>query len=79
VPAVLTSPLPQPAGPISSGSCSWPSPACARGEVTGLQALYVRAPDRRRNHHYIRVEWQLLELNGKFYLAPPKDGSRRHV
>ena len=49
------------------------------GEVTGLQASYVRAPDRRRNHHYIRVEWQLVELNGKFYLAPPKDGSRRDV
>ncbi len=49
------------------------------GEVTGLQASYVRAPDRRRSHHYIRVEWQLVELNGKFYLAPPKDGSRRDV
>ena len=49
------------------------------GEATGLQASYVRAPDRRRKHHYIRVEWQLVELNGKFYLAPPKDGSRRDV
>jgi hypothetical protein len=38
------------------------------GEVTGLQASYVRRPDQRRNHHYIRVEWQLIELNGKFYL-----------
>ena len=38
-----------------------------------------RAPDRRRNHHYIRVEWPLVELNGKFYLAPPKDGSRRDI
>jgi len=26
-----------------------------------------------------RGEWQLIELNGKFYLAPPKDGSRRDV
>ena len=49
------------------------------GEVTGLQASYVRAPDHRRGHHYIRVEWQLIELSGKFYLAPPKDGSRRDV
>jgi integrase len=49
------------------------------GEATGLQASYVRRPDRRRNHHYIRVEWQLVELAGKFYLAPPKDGSRRDV
>ena len=49
------------------------------GEVTGLQASYVRGPDRRRNHSYVRVEWQMIELNGKFYLAPPKDGSRRDV
>jgi integrase len=49
------------------------------GEVIGLQASYVRTPDRRRNHYYIRVEWQLVELNGKFYLAPPKDGSRRDI
>ncbi len=49
------------------------------GEATGLQASYVRGPDRRRNHFYIRVEWQLVELNGKFYLAPPKEGSRRDV
>jgi hypothetical protein len=48
-------------------------------ETNGLQASYVRGPDRRRNHCYIRVEWQLIELNGKFYLAPPKDGSRRDV
>jgi integrase len=49
------------------------------GEVNGLQASYVRRPDQRRSHHYIRVEWQLIELNGKFYLAPPKDGSRRDI
>jgi integrase len=49
------------------------------GEVNGLQASYVRGPDRRRNHFYIRVEWQMIELNGKFYLAPPKEGSRRDV
>ncbi len=49
------------------------------GEVNGLQASYIRGPDRRRNHSYIRVEWQLVELNGKFYLAPPKEGSRRDV
>jgi len=49
------------------------------GEATGLQASYIRGPDHRRNHPYIRVEWQLVELNGKFYLAPPKDGSRRDV
>ena len=49
------------------------------GEVTGLQASYVHAPDHRRDHPYIRVEWQLVELNGKFYLAPPKEGSRRDV
>ncbi|HEV2260182.1 MAG TPA: hypothetical protein VGS06_44310, partial [Streptosporangiaceae bacterium] len=36
-------------------------------------------PDRRRNHSYIRVEWQMTELNGRFYLAPPKEGSRRDV
>jgi len=44
------------------------------GEVNGLQASYIRGPDRRRNHFYIRVEWQMIELNGKFYLAPPKGG-----
>jgi hypothetical protein len=25
------------------------------------------------------VEWQMIEVNGKFYLAPPKEGSRRDV
>jgi len=49
------------------------------GEVIGLHASCVRAPDHRRDHPYIRVEWQLVELNGKFYLAPPKEGSRRDV
>ena len=49
------------------------------GETVGLQASYVRGPDRRRNHSYIRVEWQMIELNGKFYLASPKEGSRRDV
>ena len=49
------------------------------GETVGLQASYIRGPDRRRNHFYIRVEWQMIELNGKFYLAPPKEGSRRDV
>jgi hypothetical protein len=49
------------------------------GETVGLQASYLRGPDRRRNHSYIRVEWQMIELNGKFYLAPPKEGSRRNV
>lgn len=33
------------------------------GEVVGLQASYVRGPDRRRNHPYIRVEWQMVELS----------------
>lgn len=37
-----------------------------------VRADFVRAPDRRRKNHYIRVEWQLVELNGKFYLAPPR-------
>lgn len=27
------------------------------GEVNGLQASYIRGPDRRRKHFYIRVEW----------------------
>jgi hypothetical protein len=49
------------------------------GETVGLQASYIRGPDRRRNHSYIRVEWQMIELNGKFYLAPPKEGSWRDV
>jgi integrase len=49
------------------------------GETVGLQPSYVRAPDRRRNHPYIRVEWQMVELNGTFYLAPPKDSSRRDI
>jgi integrase len=49
------------------------------GEVNGLQASYVRGPDQRRSGPYIRVEWQLIELNGTFYLAPPKEGSRRDV
>ncbi len=30
------------------------------GEVNGLQASYVRGPDRRRNRFYIRVEWQMM-------------------
>jgi hypothetical protein len=25
------------------------------------------------------IEWLLVELNGKFYLAPTKEGSRRDV
>jgi hypothetical protein len=37
-----------------------------------VRADFVRAPGRRRNNHYIGVEWQLVELNGKFYLAPPR-------
>jgi integrase len=49
------------------------------GETVGLQASYIRGPDRRRSHSYIRVEWQMIELNGKMYLAPPKEGSRRDV
>ncbi len=49
------------------------------GETVGLQASYIRGPDHRRNHSYIRVEWQMIELNGKFYLAPPHEGSRRDV
>jgi integrase len=49
------------------------------GETVGLQASYIRGSGRRRNHCYIRVEWQMIELNGKFYLAPPKEGSRRDV
>ena len=49
------------------------------GETVGLQASYIRRPDRRRSHFYIRVEWQMVELNGKLFLAPPKEGSRRDV
>ena len=33
------------------------------GETLGLQASYTRVPDRRRNHCYVRVEWQMIELN----------------
>jgi hypothetical protein len=49
------------------------------GETVGLQASSIRGPGRRRNHCYIRVEWQMIELNGKLYLAPPEEGSRRDV
>jgi len=43
------------------------------GEVTGLQASCVCAPDHRHDHPCVGVEWQLVELNGKFYLARPRE------
>lgn len=42
------------------------------GEVIGLMRNYVK---RGR----IRVDWQLIEEGGKFYLGPPKDDSNRDV
>ncbi len=66
---------------MHSASAGSPPPIFtpARRPPQGYQVSYVRGPDRRRNHFYIRVEWQMIELNGKFYLAPPKEGSRRDV
>lgn len=42
------------------------------GEIVGLQPNYVR-PGK------IRVDWQLEEVGGKFFLLPPKDDSNRDV
>lgn len=42
------------------------------GELFGLQRQYVRLGQ-------IRVDWQLIESGGDFYLGPPKDDSNRDV
>jgi integrase len=42
------------------------------GEAIGLQRAYVRLGQ-------IRVDWQLIEAGGDFYLGPPKDDSNRDV
>jgi integrase len=42
------------------------------GEGIGLQREYVKLGR-------IRVDWQLIEDGGKFYLGPPKDDSNRDV
>jgi hypothetical protein len=40
------------------------------GETIGLELDFVRAAE-------IQVEWQLREINGRFYRLPPKDDSYR--
>lgn len=42
------------------------------GEMIGLQREYVRLG-------LIRIDWQLVEAGGRFYLGPPKDDSNRDV
>lgn len=42
------------------------------GELMGLQPDYVRLG-------HIRIDWQLVELKGGFYLLPPKDDSNRDI
>ncbi|MBN6054578.1 hypothetical protein JYK22_21730, partial [Nonomuraea sp. RK-328] len=42
------------------------------GELIGLQREYVKLG-------VIRIDWQLIEVDGKFYLGPPKDDSNRDV
>ncbi|MFB4280782.1 hypothetical protein ACBJ59_36220 [Nonomuraea sp. MTCD27] len=42
------------------------------GELIGLQREYVKLGR-------VRVDWQLIEDGGKFYLGPPKDDSNRDV
>lgn len=42
------------------------------GEAVGLQPTYVRLGS-------LRVDWQLAEDGGRFYLMPPKDDSNRVI
>ncbi|MEU4410661.1 hypothetical protein AB0F88_39675 [Streptosporangium sp. NPDC023963] len=42
------------------------------GEAMGLQRNYVKLGS-------IRIDWQLLEAGGRFYLMPPKDDSHRTI
>lgn len=42
------------------------------GELMGLQPEYVRLS-------HVRVDQQLMELAGRFYLLPPKDDSHRNI
>ncbi|MGW4406585.1 hypothetical protein ACWEJ6_21325 [Nonomuraea sp. NPDC004702] len=42
------------------------------GELIGLQREYVKLGR-------LRIDWQLIEDSGKFYLGPPKDDSNRDV
>ncbi|MEV4247027.1 hypothetical protein AB0J63_26885 [Streptosporangium canum] len=42
------------------------------GEVMGLQPQYVKLGQ-------MRVDWQMVEVGGKFYLLPPKDDSNRPI
>lgn len=42
------------------------------GETIGLQREYIKLGK-------VRVDWQLIEDGGKFYLGPPKDDSNRDV
>lgn len=42
------------------------------GELIGLQREYVQLGK-------IRIDWQLVEAEGDFYLGPPKDDSNRDV
>lgn len=45
------------------------------GELIGLEKQFCRA----KLHGMIRVEWQLVEVRGRFYRRPPKKGSRRDI
>lgn len=42
------------------------------GEAMGLQPRYVKLSK-------LRVDWQFVEVGGRFYLLPPKDDSNRDI
>lgn len=52
------------------------------GEAVGLETQYLRRklrPNEPADLDQIDLGWQLKEVNGRFYKAPPKDESRRPV
>ena len=52
------------------------------GEMRGLEVRYVPKPtavECGKFRHELRVQWQLVEVGGKFYKELPKDNSRRTI
>jgi len=63
------------AHPVHATSCDrlrTPGEGMRWGEAIGLRPEHVRAGQ-------LGIDWQLYELNGRFYRARPKDGSIRPV